>query len=293
MALDVPPDGYFFDTSGVAIVSTGQDVAQPAPSQAVPPSDAGANGVKPKALGGAGGVLHLEDTASGEVTGPLQAAIAGFVVYEDANGNDALDINGAAASSPDTLLGGAEDLLLVYFRGGGALDYERLSDKSGVLPSPGYNLAATEGRWFPLDLVELKLGAAHLPSQVCSGSGPKTSSDNGNSGPSVKDAGRGPSDAAANPFPSPNDPRLHCSSDGRTFSYTFDCPTPPPPVVGLCSSGNSSRPYCAGYSEAMPNGGPVPVGWPCPVAGVPDAGSSEPDASPPRDAGVADVGTNG
>ena len=48
-------------------------------------------------------------------------------------------------------------------------DYEKLRDHSGILPKAGYNLAWEEGRWIPLNEVELKLSSnVKLPSAICS-----------------------------------------------------------------------------------------------------------------------------
>lgn len=275
-----------------------------------PPSPVPAGGSSGGGMPGAGSApanLSPRETVSGKITDPLSAAIAGFVVYADTNGNGKLDVQGDSASSPDQLLGGNEELILVYLRGGGALDFEKLRDKSGILPSAGYNLAWTEGRWLPLNVVELKLRSnPQLPGGVCpssfgysggsAGFAEEPASTEGkppiggSSGTGGSSGAIGGSDAGGG-YPSPADPNLQCAPGGRSFTYytPSNCPPYTPPVPGLCSGDayNTTAP-CArgGYQNSIGPSDPVPVGWPCPVANAVDGGAA--DAA--SDAGSPDGG---
>jgi hypothetical protein len=279
MSLAVPADAYFFPAESSA-TPTGSDTA---PGLVSPPSGGTAGSTGSRSIG-------LEDL-SGQITTPLSVAVAGFVVYADANGNGALDLTGSTASTPDHILGGNKDLFVAYLRDGGSLDYEKLRDKSGILPAHGFNLAWKEGRWLGLDLVELSLASSvQLPSSVCQSHG-TTFGDSSNSvtatpssGPSVS-GGRGP-----NGYPSPSDPNLVCTSDGRSYHYKYPPCTPPPsPPPGLCNA--PAVPYaCAdSSSSSLAPGQTPPAGWPCPVAGAADAGVPSADASTgtARDGGAA------
>lgn len=314
MNLGEPSADYFEVVGNQAPLASGgnpppraeeQPVAEPAPAPAGGSTSSGGGGHAGN-VGTRGGVV------SGSITEPMSAAIAGFVVYADTNGNGKLDLEGQWASTPDQILGGNSELILVYLKDGGALDYEKMRDKSGILPTAGFNLAWTEGRWLPLNVVELKLSATtSLPSPVCSssssavgggsgsGSGGSTTFPGAPADPdSAGSRGNASSDAGVpSTYPAPGDPGLKCSPDGRSFSYTSGptCPPyePPPPPVGLCAStyfGVDDVAPCAsgGYGSAIPDGAPVPDGWPCPVAdgGAIDGGSF--DAS--TDGGAADGG---
>jgi hypothetical protein len=236
------------------------------------------------------------DTAvGGTITEPMTAALAGFVVYADTNGNGKLDLEGQYASSPDQILGGNKELILAYLKGGGALDYEKLRDKSGILPTAGFNVAWSEGRWLPLNVVELKLDAkASLPSAVCSSytTVSESSSGSGGSGgtnpsePTVPvSVDGGAADGSSSDgstggyYPSPSDPTLLCSADGRSFTYVpkgSGCTNLPPAPVGLCA-GDTYPIACAepsGYQSLYP-GQSTPPGWPCPVSGDSDGGSAD------------------
>lgn len=301
MDLSPPSETYF---AGVNASREFDELDSPPPplSGGAAPADpdtaprvGSSGGGKPAPLPAAN-VRPQGDPVSGGITQPLTAAIAGFVVYADANGNGKLDLEGGYASSPDQILGGKKDLILVYFRDGGTLDYEKLRDKSGILPGAGFNLAWTEGRWFPLSAVELQLSASpKLPRAVCSYSGSSSSGSGGSSDtgePSSATPGAPPSGgsgsgpvALRNRYPAPGSPGLNCSPDGRSYSILTACPPPPPPPVGLCASDyDTSYPCAGGYGETLANGTAVPEGWPCPVNGL-DGGSA--------DAGSADAGTDG
>jgi hypothetical protein len=287
LGLDVPPDAYF---SNVDPSDGPPNITPPSGDGSGPSTGSGSGGVSG---GGSGGVstadagtsgsqsIHPNDTAGGQITGPLTAAIAGFVVYVDANGNGVLDLTGDTASSPDQLVGGAEELLLVYLRGGGSLDYEKLRDKSGILPVQGFDLAWSKGRWLPLDEVELKITSTmpHLPYAVC-GSSTTVSDVSFGSG----------SSGFSTDTPSARPEQIVCSPDGR--SYHYDCPSsPPPPPPGLCMSDVLVGVTCGGGGSSLAPGEPIPPGWPCPVAGsggADDAGVLTFDASVPH----SDAGTS-
>lgn len=295
MTLGTPSDAYFLSTEGNDYEElSGGSAAEP-PSTATPepaPAPSAGSGGAPTPT--PGGKLATKTNVSGGITEPMKAAIAGFVVYVDANGNDKLDLEGDYASSPDTILGGNKELFLAFLKGGGQLDYEKLRDKSGILPAAGYNLAWEQGRWLPLTLVELKLtDKAKLPSSVCSGSGYGNGDapvDQTAPMPAPADPDTASDAGAAATYPDPSDPNLHCSPDGRSFYYTDPnaCPPPPPAPVGLCASdyGVATR-GCAGSAGTSFVGDTPPAGWPCPVAidgGAADAGAS--DAGPAPDAGA-------
>lgn len=247
--------------------------------------------------------LHPQATVSGAVNGPLRAALAGFVLYVDANGNGVLDLDAQTGTSTDTLLGGSDDLLLTYLRGGGNLDLEKLRDKSGILPTRGYNLAWTEERWLPLDSVELTLDdTPELPNAVCHGGDSAPDSTTANPGSSSTDGANGvrrdasadaspdasrdggmedDSDGGASPYPE----IITCAPDGRSFTASSS---------GGCSQSTSG--LCGGYSDctpsaygtAIPDGAPIPAGWPCPVpqdAGLDEDAGTHVDADADVDGG--------
>ncbi|MDB4933857.1 MAG: hypothetical protein JWP87_829, partial [Labilithrix sp.] len=266
-----------------------------------PPSSGGA------ASGSSGGgaafapQLAPRDLVGGQITEPMTAALAGFVVYVDTNGNGKLDLEGQYADSPDQIIGGNKELVLTYLKGGGALDYEKLRDKSGILPAAGFNLGWTQSdRWLPLNVVELQLSAkAQLPNTVCSSYSGYDSSGTSSGGTigagtvSVDGGSAGSSSGSSGTtgdysgYPDPSDPNLHCSPDGRSYTYGSsapDCPPSPPPPVGLCAGDVYETTACASpYGSSLQPGQPVPAGWPCPTAVDVDGGSA--------DAGVIDAGS--
>jgi hypothetical protein len=300
MNLGAPADDLFTNAENTSVgnVSTPPSTGVDNPP---PPVMAGSSTSGSPGAFGASGAFGLtpRDIVGGEITQPLSAAIAGFVVYADTNGNGQLDLEGEYASSTDQILGGNKELVLVYLKGGGSLDYEKLRDKSGILPTPGFDLAWTEGRWFPLTEVELKLSSnAQLPSPVCQpsydtvstisdssgtsgGSGgvsesPTTTADGGvdpgiGSGSSGSSSSGGGGGGFGSDYPSPSDPNLHCAPDGRSYTYgggDTGCAPPPPVPQGLCSGDVSIELPCAssgGYANALSSGAPVPPGWPCPT----------------------------
>lgn len=286
MALSAPPNGYFFPMEGNDYDSlsdapntvtpsptpvAGADASTPSGSSGIDPggstSSSSGGGGSTSSSGGAkiAQKIGTRTDVSGGITEPLNVATAGFVVYVDANGNGKLDLDGEYASSPDTILGGNKELFLAYLKGGGQLDYEKLRDKSGILPVAGFNLAWDEGRWLPLSLVELQItDKAKLPSAVCDAdaSGGGTPGYNpSTTEPAVpgssSSSGGFPGGAA---YPAPDDPALTCVDNGHMFYYG----TCPPAPTGLCAS--DYPPPCAksGHSYA---GDEPPVGWPCPITG--------------------------
>jgi len=280
MDLPTPPNGYFLpaesdydDLSGSDRVSPAEEPPPPDGSGGDPAPDHG--GSTSSSSGGQSFELPSQltprDTVSGGINQPLSIAVAGFVVYVDTNGNGQLDITGNQGTTTDDVIGGNKELLLAYLRDGGSLDYEKLRDRSGILPKAGYNLAWEEGRWLPLDVVELKLtNRTRLPGAVCSGT--DAHYDNDDRPVLVPPSS---SSGGTNGYPDPNDPNLTCAPDGRSWSYSFsgECedpePTPPPPE-GLCSPhsyGAAGSPPCpgGGYGDALTPDQPVPDGWPCPV----------------------------
>ena len=314
-SVDVPPSAGGSDpssgssTSGSAGTSSGSGGTSSSGGSTSSSSGGGAKQVTPKDM--AGGSI---------VTQPLSAAVAGFVVYVDTNGNGKLDLSGQWAASTDTILGGASDLVLTYLKDGGALDYEKLRDGSGILPTAGFNLAWTEKeRWLPLNEVELKLTAnAQLPYPVCSTSGYYAGSGSGSSSggsgtvdpvattkpspPPELDAGGSSSSSsgssgtatdAGSPsaYPDPSDPNLKCSADGTSFSYSYPStpcvPDPTPAPTGLCTGGIVYDTVgCAtggGYGASLPSDGMIPEGWPCTVVKPSKDGGAE-------DGGSADGG---
>ncbi len=291
MTLGTPADGYFFaaDASGYDELSGANPPPDSTEPAAPPAPSAGTGGGAPTPT--PGGKLATKTNVSGGITEPMKVAVAGFVVYVDANGNGKLDLQGDYASSPDTILGGNKELFLAFLKGGGQLDYEKLRDKSGILPAAGYNLAWTEERWLPLTLVELKLTSnAKLPSPVCSsyGDAPVSGGGGGASGsaepmPTPQDTDTA-SDGGAAPttYPDPSDPSLSCAPDGRSYTYGSCPPPPPPPPVGLCSGdyGNAAMPCARAYNSFA--GDTPPAGWPCPVAV--DGGAA--DGGPAPDGGA-------
>jgi len=310
MNLSAPAADYFSAVDGsMSNVSPSTPIARPVPEDAPPPAPS-SGGSSPSGGGGAFGAatkLAPRDLVGGQITEQMTAALAGFVVYADTNGNGKLDLEGPYASSPDQILGGNRELMLVYLKDGGSLDYEKMRDKSGVLPAAGFNLAWTEGRWLPLNVVELKLSSnAQLPGPVCdsyiSASGNVSSGTDvaAPDAPTTNGGGStGGSGSGYSGYPSPTDPALHCSPDGRSFSYggATGCPPIAPPPVGLCGGDMYGPIGCAdiGYGSALSPDQPVPADWPCPIAldggaydgGAYDGGAADGGA---YDGGAADGG---
>ncbi|WP_394840974.1 hypothetical protein LZC95_28350 [Pendulispora brunnea] len=245
LTVETPPDGYFFTDEG-SIGASGHDA-----------------------------VKTQSESVGGQVANPLSRAVAGFLVYVDKNGNGKLD------ADADTVIGGDHDLSLTCFRGGASLAYEKLRDKTGAVPHPGFNLGWTGG-WLQFDHADLTLSSnATLPGIVCGGVlGRRNFPGDGGFG---EDAGGGWADSGRGGmvYPDRSDPRLHCAADGWSCEYDAVCP--PPAAPSLCNRGGASEECHGGWGEAVPLGGPPPAGWPCPIPGR-DAGSPPPPP-PGRDAG--------
>ncbi|HEY8074812.1 MAG TPA: hypothetical protein VIF62_11900 [Labilithrix sp.] len=306
-----PPDSLFF-------VPTANDAQLP------PTVDNGSSGgssggsdtgtVSPPSSGGStsgGGAPQIrpQDVVSGGVTGPLNAAVAAFVLYMDTNGNGAFDVSGPDAASPDQILATSNELMLVYLRDGSALDLEKLRDKSGQLPSRGYSLFLTsQNRWVPLDEVDLKADQKSFPYDVCqattlaagsdttvnatagsepvpsggsSGSGGTTGPDNGYSWSSGNTT---PPSTTHGPYPAKGDPNVQCYPDGRGWNYNA-CTKPP---SGLC--GGYEPINCTGYGAQLGSSQTAPDGWPCDAAPPSTSGSSSSGSSGSSDGGSADAG---
>lgn len=194
----------------------------------------------------------------------LRVARAGFAIYQDTNGNGKLDITDATTSeTSDTIVGTANDYYLTYFASGSDLDYEKMRDKSGVLPHDGYNLTWTGDensngipRWMGLNLIEISVGAdMGVSEKVCAGV----------TFPPIHNA-----DGTLTPIQCTNvplgDPHIHCASDGRQWylgplspsAQNLNCSTWPGlerPTV--CATG------CGVGGEILDADAGVPAGWPC------------------------------
>ena len=297
MDLSVPPASYFASLVGdYGELSSGASAAPddpvPSTSSSGGPSGAGSSdGPSGASSSGSpgnafafGAKLSPRDTVSGQITQPLTAAVAGFIVYVDTNGNGKLDLEGPNATPVDEVIGGNKELLLAYLRDGGSLDYEKLRDRSGILPAAGYNLAWQEGRWLPLNVVELQLSPrTRLPGAVCS------SYDVTETTPSAPRPTAPPPSGGG--YPSPDDPRLKCTNGGYSYTYEpdpSDCsPAPTTTAPGLCTGAYDDEALaigCGGGGSAwLDPDQPVPLDWPCPVG---DA-SVGIDAGPAPDSGAA------
>lgn len=245
MAFAPPPDDYFFRPGDTLLHASAGAPADDAPESA--PGLEGKSAPFAFATG-----LAPRDAVGGTVGQPFTAAVAGFVVYLDTNGNGKLDLSGSEAASGDVLIGGHPDLMLTYLRDGTTSDYEELRGPSGPAPTPGFNLF-WPGRWSSLEPVNLTLiQSMKLPSNVCAGlSAEPMIQHDGSSGPVVGAEKYGPGDGN---YPAADDPDLHCTSDGRAFVYTpTKCDN-----VGLCCS-NERRVH------NLDLGVSPPAGWPCTV----------------------------
>lgn len=285
--LEGPPDDSLFSLMDTSRNST---VSDPTVGNNSGAPTSGSGGAAPSGTSGAASYgLQLLDTVSGTVSSPLSFAVAGFVVYEDKNGNGKLDLTGSNADSPDKIVGGSSELVLTYLRDGSDLELEKLRDSAGQKPTRGYQLAwIPKGRWLPLTGVDLTIGVDTLPSDVCyggSGGSSSAGSPNGStldvSGSSDGGVGTEPVDAGPanidggvdvdggasgggtggySGYPSSSDPNLRCSADGRSFTYAciYDAGTgggtidagPPSTSRGLCgASYGDATPPSSGVAE--------------------------------------------
>lgn len=296
MDLVAPPSSYLVPVEGDMSMgsSSGSSTAPaPRPSTDTPdaPSESSSGWSGSGSSGGSSGngsfafanKLAPKDTVSGQITGPLNAAGAGFVVYVDSNGNGKLDVDATTGQTSDEVIGGNRELMLAYLDGGGALDLEKLRDRSGVAPQTGYNLLWEQERWLPLNLVELKITATHarLPYRLCGGGGDDVavSSSSSSSG--------GPGSTGI-PETQPN---LQCDPDGRGYCLyeSFEPTVPPtaPTPPGLCSVVDlEDAPDIGGGGGGcvrLNDNEPIPADWPCALDGGAGPVDPEPvDAGPPN-----------
>ncbi|MBX3228697.1 MAG: hypothetical protein KIT84_08595 [Labilithrix sp.] len=159
MELGALPDAYFAPLGAIE-ATVDASVSESVDSGGPIDASVGTRSLRPRA-----------DVGGAIVNERLESAHGGFVAYVDTNGNGQLDFDPATGETTDQILGGNQELMLVFLRKGGALDYERLRDRTGMLPRAGYNLRwSWESRWLPLDSVELRLGSEPpLPYEVCGG----------------------------------------------------------------------------------------------------------------------------
>lgn len=300
--LTAPADAYFVAVDGEG---SSDDTAPPSDSDTAP-APAPASGDETSGSAGSAtpkSIRPLADNVGGSITDGLRAAIGGFVVYADDNGNGKLDLDddqGTFQSSPDKIVGGSTDLALVYLKGGGTVDYEKLRDKTGVKPAAGFNLHvdSNDGLWLSANDVSLKIGPKRLPSSVCSNVGDVL--EDGPT-PATPTNPTGNSSSGANGSNEPAiDPNIICAPDGRSYVIQYgncDQPTTPTPE-GLCTYSTVSDTCSNGAAPggSLEPGEPVPAGWPCPIsggdedAGPPNTDPSQPDSGsdappPPPDAG--------
>ncbi len=235
-------------------------------------SSGGSTSGSPSPLPANVGLRPMDNVTGTVVTDAMSAALGGFVIYVDANGNGQLDVEpNSSLTTTDTIVGGNRELLLAHLRGGGTLAYEKLRDKAGVLPAAGLNLMWSENeRWLPLTAIELGLSTARvLPSAVCSGT----------------------TDTQPSSYTEPSPSELVCAPDGRSYWYeSGPCTMPPPAPPGLCSSDAPDIAYgCGGASgpvDRLPPG-EAPAWWPCPVGGTAAEDAGAPNVTPPGiDAGA-------
>lgn len=272
-----PPDSAFVTNRGPdgSDASTNGSVGSDTPS-----ANAGTSSLPLK--------LRPMTEISGGTSKPLTAAVAGFIVYADSNGNGKLDVTTDNAVPSDAIIGAGNRILLAYLRDGSQLDLDNARDDTGVTPTRGYNLWSTSGdRWVSLSSVDLRLDVKTLPSAVCNavdgGDAPSTSSGG------VYDGG------ASTAYPSPDDPNLHCGADG--MSYTYSTPCDPPPATqdddpkGLCDGSSDDVPdayACVPDTEVFYEYTGYSGSWPCSIdGGAYDGGSFDPDAGSPH---VPDAG---
>lgn len=321
LTLGTPNAAWFFSLGGTYTdsspnIGTGGGASGGSDPDIEPPTrDGSGKGLAEMAgrLGQAANV-GIRDQVSGSITDSITAAAAGFVVYVDTNGNGAFDLDATNGTSTDEIIGGNAELTLMFLKGGGALDYEKLRDRTGALPAPGYNLAWSEGRWLSLSLAELKLSnATRLPSLVCS-SGYSVVSGSGSSGGDVLIEKPQPTETDAGApapwyggYPAPDDPGLVCAPDGLSFEYKWPDPgtgncggggTYPgtPTKSGLCAdnAADETAPTRCAVPPQPPTqlepGAPVPDGWPCKIPTDQDGGAY--DSGTQKDGGTpADSGT--
>ncbi len=312
-----PPDSLFFvpntnsnaPSATVDAPATGSSSGGSGSGSSSPPSAGGTS------TSGGGAGLRPMDVVSGGVSGPLSAAVAAFVLYADGNGNGKLDITGDDAASPDTILGGSKELMLVYLRDGSDLDLEKLRDKVGQLPSRGYSLVLTsQSRWVPLSDVDLKLDEANkaFPYDVCkvqslsagdssftsgndiapttanggaAGGSSGSTSGGSSTGYSYSNGTVPPPSLDHGPYPAKGDPNVHCNPDGRGWQY-YGCAAKP---TGLCASWDA--PQCTDYGAQLGSAQNAPDGWPCNAQPAPSGSTSSSSSGTSGSSGAFDAGS--
>lgn len=298
LSLTAPPDEFFSEIEGGLDGDSVDETpsGQPSSGSESDPGQGDSEGElpspEPPSLPDAGGAgfrtVHLQDDVGGKVTGPLQGAIAGFIVYVDKNGNGKLDILDNVGT-PDDVLGGNEDLLAVYLRAGGSLAYEKLRDNTGAKPVEGFNvLWEDRPLWISLTSVDLVIKEnERLPGALCDGASSPSSDGDApvTSEPQTMDGGArdgsivgdGQCPVPAKGVPNPN---LWCSDDGRTFYYSESIPEDAnnEPSVDypdlVCNVGYADLPpsLSCTLSGSLAPTDPVPANWPCEVT---DAGNGK------------------
>lgn len=185
----------------------------------------------------------------------LTLARAAFVVYRDLNGNGAFDVDPVTSVTTDTIVGGERNLLLTYYAGGSAFDYEKVGGHAG------FNLA-WQGTAVDLAQVQLQIATAvDFPAEVCGG---------------VESNFRSSIDATGGPpyrsYPAKDDTALQCAADGYSFTdanwTAVKCAAIP---SGICLQGAEGLSTCnpapdPHHAELTP-GSALPAGWPCTVTG--------------------------
>lgn len=237
---------------------------------------------------------------------PVLAAFAGFVVYQDTNGNGQLDLDPTSGVTADTIVGGSSGAgttllqTLCYFAGGSDSDYEQMhatnaeDPRSSVTtPKPGLNLFTNLQGWAAgLDAILLTFaGTEVLGGTVC---GPVPNNN-----------------ATESAFLShgysnyPPTQTITCSPDGHIFTTTDPDWIPQVCIPmnqgnpGVCAfntanpAGELNQTICAipmqpesdagpndppqAWLHGLPAGQPLPAGWPCladgGVASTSDAGA--------------------
>lgn len=197
----------------------------------------------------------------------LQTVGAGFVVYQDTNQNGKFDFDPATRRTTDTLLGGADDLMLTYFKGGSPLDYEKM--RSGLLPKEGFNVEWTTPEvWVALDTVQLKSDPElALPGTLCGDMLPFFTAD-------VYDA------STPRTYPPKAGSNVTCLANGLAFLASASATWNPTTCVDaprtVCSSDGESACIETGiatgdWTAQYDAGQALPAGWPCNVT-TPDGG---------------------
>jgi len=191
---------------------------------------------------------------NGQLDPSFRYATGTLIVYEDLNGNGALDLlSSDAQTSVDRVLGTPERLSVFYVEGpsaprtgpGAHAGYNLRREPPTVDPQPGAAVCTPtqvgEREYLPLsaEIPVALTGAPELSREMCERVMPSSSSDGG-------------SGSCAAPTV-PQGAQLTCSADGMSYVYKL-CQS----SGGLC--GRVSCDY--GCARCSP-GDPIPAGWPC------------------------------